>query len=242
MKERIDRDLYLTGIYFEDLPKNKYYSRIAAVRQINKEELKLNNRVTVFVGENGSGKSTLLEGIAVAMGFNPEGGTKNYSFSTKDSHSDLYEYVVPVRYKKEKFGYFLRAESFYNVATKEEEYGRQSVRGSQRFHSMSHGESFLKLVKGFPDKGFYILDEPEAALSPSRLMQLMCIIHDLEESGSQFLIATHSPIVMSYPGACIYELSDKGIHETEYQNTEHYLITRSFLDNPEKMYKYLFEK
>lgn len=209
------------------------------------EALKFHPKVTFIIGENGSGKSTLLEAIATAYGFNPEGGTKNFSFSTRASHSDLHEYIRLVKsYKRPKDGFFLRAESFYNVATNideldEEPFGGPPIKdsyGGKSLHHQSHGESFFSLmIHRFGGKGLYVLDEPEAALSPTRQMAMLTRMHELVENESQFIIATHSPIVMAYPEAEIYSLSDTGFTLINYTETEHYQVTKSFLNKHEKM-------
>lgn len=176
----------------------------------------LDTPVTFLVGENGSGKSTLLEAIAVSCGFNAEGGTRNFTFSTRATHSELGEYITVAKRRYPRDGFFLRAESFYNVATNIDEMDEEpsfSPRlidsyGGVSLHSQSHGESFLALVQNrFGGEGLYLLDEPEAALSPTRQLTLLGEMHQLVERNSQFIIATHSPILMAYPGARIYELS-----------------------------------
>lgn len=215
--------------------------------------LELHAPVTFLVGENGSGKSTLLEAVALALGFNPEGGSKNFSFSTRDTHSGLYSYLTLHRGPyRPKDGFFLRAESFYNTATEVEELSRRSLAppeefyrnyGGKSLHNQSHGESFLNLVHSrFHGQGIYLLDEPEAALSPARQLTLLCEIHRLVEAGSQLLIATHSPILMAYPGAEILLLGEGPIHPVEYRETEHYQITKSFLDSPERMLRILLQQ
>ncbi len=231
-------------------PKNSYLNDIPAVSWLGKSgELSFAADVTFFVGENGTGKSTLLEGIAVASGFNPEGGTRNYSFSTSDTHSELYNYLTVAKCAYPKDGFFLRAESMYNAATYLEEIeklpGSGSVLagyGGKSLHSRSHGESFLAVVRErFRGNGLYLLDEPESALSPARLLTLLCLIKDLTSANSQFIIATHSPILMAFPDARILKFSDNGIEPVNYRQTEHYQITKQFLDNPERMLKILFE-
>ena len=243
--------LYLRSISLaEPLTDDSYLKEIPAIRYLENHELEFKGPITIFIGENGTGKSTLIEGIAVAMGFNPEGGTKNFSFHTEDSHSELYHYLNTVRQSYPRDGFFLRTESFYNVASyidqkdREPSLGRLLIDsyGGVSLHKQSHGESFLALVKNrFSGNGLYILDEPEAALSPSRMMQLLCMIHELIGKNSQFIIATHSPILMSYPDAKIYELNEEGIKETSYKETEHYRITKDFIDKPEVMYRHLFD-
>ena len=210
----------------------------------------LHSPVTFLVGENGVGKSTLLEAIAVAAGFNPEGGTKNFSFTTRSTHSKLHECIMLAKYDFPKDGFFLRAESFYNVATNIGEMDDAGGLGApviQSFggislHEQSHGESFLSVVlHRFGGNGLYILDEPEAALSPMRLLTLLSAMDRLVKNNSQFIISTHSPILMAYPGAEILELSDEGIRSVGYKETEHYQVTKQFLENPEKMLHYLLD-
>ena len=212
-----------------------YAFRIPAVREMG--TLKLNPKVTFLVGENGSGKSTLIEAIAVAVGFNAEGGSRNHNFATRNSESGLHEALQIRRgINREKDGFFLRAESLYNVTTNLEEIGIGfGWYGGISLHDQSHGESFLALAKHrFRGEGFYIMDEPESALSPARQLTLMQIIYEhVEYKESQFLIATHSPILMSYPEATIYNLNDEGIAPIAYEDTEHYKVTRDFLHNPE---------
>ena len=246
------RDLFVRSIRIDGpLPRGSYLNSLPIIKSLQKmEQLDFSQRVTFLVGEHGTGKSTLIEALAVNLGFNPEGGTCNFHFSTEDSHSELYKYLrvtkgVGIR----KDGFFLRAESFYNVASNIDQMDRipgpgPSViesYGGVSLHKQSHGESFMTLVKNrFRGEGLYILDEPEAALSPSRLLELMCHIHELENSGSQFIISTHSPILMTYPGAEVLYLTDGEIRSVSYEETEHYQITRSFLNAPEKMCRYLF--
>lgn len=228
-------------------PRAKFPFTIPAIKNLPKIEF--SPSVTFFVGENGSGKSTLIEAIAVAMGFNAEGGTKNFSFGTRHSHSNLNEYLrLSKSIVRPKDGFFLRAESFYNVATNIEELddapGGPPVidsYGGISLHEQSHGESFLSLViHRFSGQGLYILDEPEAALSPSRQLTVLSRMHQLLKHESQFIVATHSPILMAYPDAWIYQFSDAGIERVEYKDTEHYEITRAFLSNPERMLHELF--
>ncbi len=218
----------------------------------NVEKLPFHPVMTYFVGENGSGKSTLLEAIAVAWGFNPEGGTKNFGFSTRQSHSVLWEHLRLVKgFRRPKDGFFLRAESFFNVATNIEDMDREYAAappiidsyGGVSLHEQSHGESFMALAMNrFGGKGLYILDEPEAALSPTRQMALLARIHQLVQDDSQFVIATHSPILMAYPNSIIYLLEEDGPREVLYKDTEHYAVTREFLNDPEGILQILMEE
>ena len=239
------------------LPEESYLNSLPAVRNLIRQGgLSFENPVTFLVGENGTGKSTLLEAIAVAAGFNPEGGTRNFTFSTRATHSELYRYLTVARRAHPKDGFFLRAESFYNLASNIDEMDEEAANnprplgrpvvasyGGRSLHTQSHGESFLALIENrFGGNGLYLLDEPEAALSPSRLMTLLVRIHDLVQKHSQFIIATHSPILMAYPGAMVYELTEDGICPVDYRETEHYQLTRRFLENPELMLRYLLEE
>lgn len=210
----------------------------------NLETLIFHPKVTFLVGENGSGKSTLLEAVAYGLGFNPEGGNKNMNFSTKETHSELHKYLKIVKsHKKPRDGYFLRAESFYNVATYVDDMAWYvGSYGGVPLHQQSHGEAFISLLNHkFEGKGIYILDEPEAALSPSRQLSALAIIHKLVRNDSQFIIATHSPILMAYPDAWIYSLSEESIEKINYQETDHYIITKDFLNRPEKRLKDLLD-
>jgi predicted ATPase len=220
----------------------KYPFSIPAIRCL--ETLDLHPQVTFFVGENGSGKSTLVEGIAVAAGFNAEGGSRNFNFATRRSESEFHKCLRLVRgTRRPKTGYFLRAESFFNVATEiENNLDALQSHGQVHHHEMSHGESFLALVqKRFWANGLYVLDEPEAALSPQRQLALLRSIHDLVRSSCQFVISTHSPLLMAYPNARLYHLSEKGITEVAYEQTEHYALTRDFLLNREAYLRRLLE-
>lgn len=207
----------------------------------NLTSLEFHPKVTFIVGENGTGKSTILEAIATAFGFNPEGGTINFNFTSMDTHSELYNNIKLIKgVKKPENGFFLRAESFYNLATNIDELDREapgliSSYGGKSLHNQSHGESFFSvLMNRFGGKGLYILDEPEAALSPARQMAMISRIHKLVEEKSQFIIATHSPIIMAYPNSIIYEIKDN-IEVREYEDTEHYQLMKSFINNTDKM-------
>ncbi len=227
----------------------EYPFSLDAVRQFSR--LKLHPKVTYFIGENGSGKSTLLEAIAVYLGFNPEGGTKNFNFGTRESHSKLHEFLRVGRGTvRPRDGFFLRAESFFNLATNIEVLDAEpglgppviNYYGGRSLHEQSHGESFLALMTHrFGGEGVYILDEPEAALSPQRQLAVLSRIHDLVKEHSQFVIATHSPILMAYPDSTIYHCGPDGVNETSYEETEHYQVTRDFLMHRERMLKILLE-
>ncbi len=206
--------------------------------------------VTYFVGENGSGKSTLLEGIAVAAGFNAEGGTTNFRFATRSSESTLGDALRLVRSaRRPRTGFFLRAESLFNLATTIEALDREPALappivdsyGGRSLHEQSHGESFMALaLHRFGPQGLYILDEPEAALSPLRQMSMLRRVHDLARQGCQFIVATHAPIVLSYPGAWIYELGEHGLRRVEYDETSTVQVTRQFLGGRAAMLEELF--
>ena len=221
-----------------------YVSRLPWLQYLEGDSIPFTSPVTFFVGENGSGKSTLLEAIAVAAGLNPEGGSKNFSFSTRDSHSELCQYMTLIRNAERRWkdSYFLRAESFFNVATNIEEmdripaFSRKIIDsyGGRSLHEQSHGESFFSLmVNRFGGNGLYILDEPEAALSPARQIAMLHLMKELVRKGSQFLISTHSPILTAYPGAVIWELRENGMRQTDWRETENYILTKRFLSDPE---------
>jgi len=234
----------------EDIDFSQYPFFLPVVKNFNEIEFK--SKVTFFVGENGSGKSTLLEAIAVKFGFNPEGGSRNFKFSTAETHSELCNHLAMVRgARRARDGYFLRAESFYNVASEIEKMDEIVARsplisssyGGKSLHEQSHGESFLSLILNrFGGKGMYILDEPESALSISRQLSLLSRINELEKQQSQFIIATHSPILLAYPNAEIYVLSENAITLTPYQETENYTLMKQFINNPEGILKHLLEE
>jgi predicted ATPase len=220
---------------------NRYPFNLPALR--NLDYIELHPKVTFFVGENGSGKSTLLEALAVSLGFNPEGGTKNFGFSTRESHSDLHEFLrIAKGIKKPRDGFFLRAESFFNVASEierldEDPRGGPPIidsYGGTSLHEQSHGESFMALLSNrFGGQGLYVLDEPEAALSPKRQLKAIARIHELIDDRSQFIIATHSPLMMAYPDAWIYACTAEGLKRVDYKDTEHFRVMRDFMSDPD---------
>jgi predicted ATPase len=227
-----------------------YPFSIPAITQV--DGLALHPRVTYFVGENGSGKSTLLEGIAVAAGFNPEGGSMNFHFSTRSSESSLASALRLARsVRRPRTGFFLRAESFFNLATTIEQLDKEpslgppiiDSYGGRSLHEQSHGESFIALVlHRFGPQGLYILDEPEAALSPLRQMSMLRRMHDLVRQGCQFIVATHAPILLAYPEAWIYELDDSGLRRVSYDETSTVRVTRDFLGERERTLAELFSE
>ena len=226
----------------ENIDNTKYPFNIKCLRDF--DELKISNPVTFFYGENGVGKSTLVEAIAIALGLNTEGGRNNMQFSNYDDDSELYKHLIISKFGVPKTKFFLRAESFFNVATDISNNSDlvDTTYGGEDLHSCSHGESFLKLVEHrFWNKGLYILDEPEAALSPQRQMTLLCYIHDLVQNGSQFLIATHSPILLSYKYVKIIDINNR-LQEINYEETEVYKIYKDFLNNPYGMQQILFDE
>ena len=238
------RDLYIRRMSLPvPLPRESWLSRLPVVRHLAEHGIGFHRQVTIFVGENGSGKSTLIEALAISQGFNPEGGTKNFSFSTEDSHSELCRYLRVTRgvlYPRD--GFFLRAESFYNVASNIDQMDREPGPGAPvinnyggvSLHRQSHGESFLALVENrFRGHGLYILDEPEAALSPTGIIRLIRNMARLVEEDSQFIISTHSPMLMTFPNAEIYQIREGGIDSLPYNQTEHYKTTVRFLRDPE---------
>lgn len=244
---------YIKSVFLNKTPPpSSYLCDLPVVRHLmDGGELRFDAPVTFLVGENGTGKSTLIEAIAVAYGFNPEGGSRNFNFSTNESHSMLWQCLTLSKTLPAKDGFFLRAESLYNVATNIDDMDKElsfdplviESYGGTSLHEQSHGESFLSIVQHrFGGEGLYILDEPEAALSPQRLMTLLVEIDRLVKNHSQFIIATHSPILMAYPHADILQLSGSGISRVNYKDTEHYKVTKMFLDCPEKMLNLLLEQ
>ena len=236
-----DHELHIKSlsIDWDRIDRDSYLRNIASISGM--DSLQFNKPVTFFVGENGSGKSTMLEAIAVAYGFNPEGGTKNYMFSTYDSHSELCDAIrlVKGRYKP-GWGYFLRAESFYNVATAEEEYSKGPGGRPMHLHEKSHGESFLATAQAnFKPNGVYLLDEPEAALSPQRQLTLLYQIAECAGAGSQFIIVTHSPILLALPGAEILSFDGGLIHTCDYEDTDSFKVTEMFINRRELILRQL---
>jgi predicted ATPase len=227
------------GSYLQDIP------------SLNKGlQLRLKKNVTFFVGENGSGKSTLLEGIAEKCGFNLRGGNRNHNLNTGyrfDGYESPLTRGLELTWTPRRIneGFFMRAESFFNFASYIDELAREDDRilkayGGRSLHEQSHGESFLSLFNNQFESGIYILDEPEAALSPARIMAFMSVIHELDQSGrAQFIIATHSPILLCYPGAAVYQFDEEGVKETTYDETEHFTLTKSFLNNPKLFLRHL---
>jgi predicted ATPase len=234
LKERIEKDT------------DNYPFNIPLIR--NFKEIEFKKPVTFIVGENGTGKSTLLEAFAVAYGFNPEGGSKNFNFKTRDTHSSFHECLrIAKTVNRAKDGYFLRQESFYNLATNIDELDKIPGRrplidsyGGISLHKQSHGESFFTLLKNrLRGDGVYMFDEPEAAFSPMRLLGFLIIIDELVKSNSQFIISTHSPILMAYPNADIYEIVNGKLQLTELEDTRHFSVTKYFMMNYRKMIKNL---
>lgn len=206
-------------------------------------ELSFRTKVTFFVGENGSGKSTFLEALAECCGFSPEGGSRDHHRATFADRSELAQALRLSWLPKVSEGFFMRAESFYNFATYIDDVSDLRAYGGKSLHAQSHGESFLSLFENRFEQGLYILDEPEAALSPQRQLTFLKIIHDLESPGhAQFLIATHSPILLSYPGAVLFSMDGDSIREVAWEETDHFIVTRNFLNAPERYFRYLFNE
>nr|WP_302591440.1 AAA family ATPase [uncultured Marvinbryantia sp.] len=236
------------SIDWDQIDHDSYLHSIDALR--NTEGLDFQKNITFFVGENGTGKSTLLEAIAVAYGFNPEGGTLDYRFSTFDDVSQLSSAIRMAKgYRRAKSNYFFRAESFFNVASKAEDYRDTTPKeiyydryGGKSLHEQSHGESFLAYFQSFDREGLYIMDEPEAALSPQRQLTLLIQIVKMAEKGSQFIIASHSPILLGIPGADIISFDDGEMRRCSYEETESYQVMEMFINNRERLIERLLDE
>jgi len=225
---------------------DSYIKNLPFLRYMEEGTIHLSSPVTFFVGENGSGKSTLMEAIAIQAGLNPEGGSRNFTFSTRVSHSELFRYMTlgKAAEKRWRDSYFLRAESFFNVATEIENLDEGptfdnwdiiDTYGGRSLHEQSHGESFFSLMLNrFYGRGLYILDEPEAALSPTRQIAMLHLMQELVKKDSQFIISTHSPILTAFPGAEIYELRENGMCPVSWKQTENYIMTLRFLTSPNR--------
>lgn len=236
------------SIDWNQIDHDSYLHRIDALK--NMEVLDFQKNVTFFVGENGTGKSTLIEAIAVAYGFNPEGGTLNYRFSTFDDVSQLSSAICMVKgYRRAKSNYFFRAESFFNVASKAEDYRDITPKeiyydryGGKSLHEQSHGESFLAYFQSFDQEGLYIMDEPEAALSPQRQLTLFIQIAKMAKKGSQFIIASHSPILLGIPGVDIISFDEGIIKRCGYEETESYQVMEMFINHRERLIERLLDE
>jgi len=241
---------FLSHISLSPLQDGSYLQYIPS---LNKGlQLTLKNNVTFFVGENGSGKSTLLEAIAEQCGFSLRGGNRNHNLNTGHRFEGYESALAPHLHlgwtpRRINEGFFMRAESFFNFASYIDELAVDDRRifqayGGRSLHEQSHGESFLSLFNNQFESGIYILDEPEAALSPARILSFISVIHQLDKSGrAQFMIATHSPMLICYPSATIYQFDEDGVRETGYEDTEHFYLTKSFLDNPALYLRHLME-
>ena len=234
------RDLFLREAAFDwdQVAADSYLFGIAALRSADR--VRFRRPVTLLAGENGTGKSTLLEAIAVASGFNAEGGTRNYHFSTYDDVSELSRCIRLVRgARMARRGWFFRAESFFNVASAITlEYDDGSM---PDYHAQSHGESFLSFLQSSTGMGLYLMDEPEAALSPQRQLTLLSHIHRMAREGSQFIIATHSPILLGIPEAEILSFDGGHIEPVAYEDTDSYRVTSLFLAHREALLNKLLD-
>lgn len=243
---------YVTAVEFRPdagaEPRSGYPWNLPAVASLA-GAIKLHPRVTYLIGENGSGKSTLLEAIAVAAGMNAEGGSSNFNFSTRESHSELWKAVRLVRgVHRPATDFFLRAESMFTATTYLEGLGEEPLAGNpfaayggKSLHEQSHGESFLAvMINRFDPNGFYLLDEPEAALSTQNCLTCLRRIHELVQQNSQFIIATHSPIILAYPDSTIYSCSENGLEEIAYEAADPVRLTQSFLQARERFLHELF--
>lgn len=241
--------LYISKIFLRNLDgyEDEYWAELPVVHQLLTDGgIEFSTPVTFLVGENGIGKSTLIEALAVNYGFNPEGGSRNFNYHSNDTHSSLSDAITVAKtHMAARDGYFLRAESIYGIQSYIDniaggDYNFYEQYGGKSLHLRSHGEAFITLAQTrFRGKGLYILDEPESALSPSRLMTMMARMKQLVDDDSQFIISTHSPILMAFPGARILQLDMNGAAEVTYHETEHYMMTKYFLNNTEQMLKEL---
>ncbi|WP_086662692.1 AAA family ATPase [Lentzea kentuckyensis] len=224
---------------------HRYPFTLPVVQHLVRNPIELTRPVTFLVGDNGAGKSTLVEAIAVAAGFNAEGGTQSFRFATKATESSLGDYLtISWGTRKPRTGFFLRAESFYNVATEIDRIGEgiHASYGGKSLHERSHGESFINLIAHrFGSRGLYVLDEPEAALSVKGCLTVLRHMHDLVAEGSQFIIATHSPILLAAPNATILEIADGSIDEVPYDAAEPVALTRNFLGEPDRFLRHLLD-
>ncbi|MCD8346105.1 MAG: AAA family ATPase [Oscillospiraceae bacterium] len=228
-------------IDWSKISRESYLRKIPAISKLN--YLEFSSPVTCFVGENGTGKSTLLEALAISAGFNPEGGTQNYRFSTYDSHSELYSAIKLVRgTRRPQCGYFLRAETYYALAVQEEYYNSQIGGKPEHLHERSHGEGFLTIAeKHFAPNGIYFLDEPESALSPQSQLGLLYSICECASAGSQFFIATHSPILLGIPNAELLGFDDGEIHKCRYEDTSQYQVMELFINHREQVLRHILD-
>jgi predicted ATPase len=226
-----------------DAPDDAHPFSIPAIRALERG-LELHPKVTFLVGENGTGKSTLLEGLADKWGFSKESGNRSKNLGSRSYDTVLAPAMTLTRNSARPMdGFFLRAESFYNFATQMDELEKEPFcasgyfsYGGKSLHEQSHGESFFSLfLERFDGHGFYLLDEPEAALSPSRQMAFLVRLHDLINDFSQFVIATHSPIILAYPDAAIYEFSERGVEAVNYRDSQPFTVTSRFMKDPEGM-------
>ncbi len=244
---------YIEKIKICNLDQDTYLNKLPVVNNlINKKELNFDKPVTFFIGDNGAGKSTLIEAIAIAFGFNPEGGSKNFNFSTYNSHSILSKYITLKKgIVRPKDGFFLRAESFYNIASYIESLDQikanepliKNCYGGKSLHNQSHGEGFLSIILNrFMGNGIYILDEPEAALSINNQFTLISQIDNLVRNKSQFIISTHSPYLLAYPNASIFVIDDNQIKSVSYKETDNYILSKEFLNNPERYINYILDE
>ena len=232
-----NRFIQSIAIDWQKINRSPYLQEIPALKHL--KTLEFQKSITFFAGENGTGKSTLLEAIATAYGFNPEGGTINYRFSTYDDVSELnHALSITKGYRRAKSSYFFRAESFFNVASKAEDYRDVTPKeiyyaryGGKSLHEQSHGESFLAYFQSFEEAGLYLMDEPEAALSPQRQLSLFLQISKMAEAGSQFILASHSPILLGMPAADIISFDDGEMKRCSYEDTESYQVMEMFINH-----------